>query len=168
MILKRFKLTSFWTFYAVSDVDKFVFQATLRHVISTIVGHINMDLDWSPGTLYSLSRICKSVLLAFCNGTTISLHFHSFSWSGQQMRFPLGFPLGEFVRANRERSNLIGWWQTLTTSPANHIRFLLVCANQFAKWKNGLTLNCKILQRLVRQNLDRVRCLKSWYLSVSN
>ncbi len=37
-----------------------------------------------------------------------------------------GFPLGEFVRANRERSNLIGWRQTLTTSPANHVRFLLV------------------------------------------
>ncbi len=48
-----------------------------------------------------------------------------------------GFPLGEFVRANRERSNLIGWRQTLTTSPANHIRFLLVRANKFAKWKTG-------------------------------
>ncbi len=43
-----------------------------------------------------------------------------------------GFPLGEFFRANRERSNLIGWRQTLTTSPANHIRFLLVRANKFA------------------------------------
>ena len=50
-----------------------------------------------------------------------------------------GFPaLGEFVRANREKSNLIGWRQTLTTSPANHIRFLLVRANKFAKWKTGL------------------------------
>ena len=49
------------------------------------------------------------------------------------------FPLGEFVRANREKSNLIGWRQTLTTSPANHIRFLLVRANKFAKWKTGLT-----------------------------
>ena len=36
------------------------------------------------------------------------------------------FPLSEFVRANKEKSNLIGWRQTLTTSPANHIRFLLV------------------------------------------
>ncbi len=27
------------------------------------------------------------------------------------------FPLGEFVHANREKSNLIGWRQTLTTSP---------------------------------------------------
>jgi predicted nucleic-acid-binding Zn-ribbon protein len=50
------------------------------------------------------------------------------------------FSLGEFVRANREKSNLIGWRQTLTTSPANHIRFLLVRANKFAKWKTGL--NC--------------------------
>ena len=49
-----------------------------------------------------------------------------------------GFPLGEFVRANRERSNLIGWRQTLTTSPANHIRFLLVRAKKFAKWKTGM------------------------------
>jgi transposase len=30
------------------------------------------------------------------------------------------FPLGEFVRANREKRNLIGWRQTLTTSPTNH------------------------------------------------
>ena len=37
-----------------------------------------------------------------------------------------GFPLGEFVRANGEKSNVIGWRQTLTTLPANHIRFLLV------------------------------------------
>ena len=29
--------------------------------------------------------------------------------------------------------------QTLTTSPANHIRFLLVRANKFAKWKTGLS-----------------------------
>jgi hypothetical protein len=40
---------------------------------------------------------------------------------------------------NRERSNLIGWQQTLTTSPANHIRFVLVRANKFAKWKTSLT-----------------------------
>ena len=56
--------------------------------------------------------------------------------------FKAGFPLGEFVRANREKSNLIGWRQTLTTSPANHIRFLLVRANKFAKWKTGLINIC--------------------------
>ncbi len=50
------------------------------------------------------------------------------------------FPLGKFVRANRENSNLIGWRQTLTTSPANHIRFLLVRAKEIAKWKTGLNL----------------------------
>ena len=49
-----------------------------------------------------------------------------------------GFPLDDFVRANREKSNLIGWRQTLTSSSANHIRFLHVRANKFAKWKTGL------------------------------
>ena len=34
---------------------------------------------------------------------------------------------------------MIGWRQTLTTSPANHIRFLLVRANKFAKWKTGFS-----------------------------
>ncbi len=56
-----------------------------------------------------------------------------------------GFPLGEFVRANREKSNLIGWRQTRTTSPTNQIHFLLVRANKFAKWKTGfkiLTICC--------------------------
>ena len=50
-----------------------------------------------------------------------------------------GFPLREFVRVNREKINLTGWRQTLTSSSANHIRFLLVRANKFAKWKTGLT-----------------------------
>ena len=49
------------------------------------------------------------------------------------------FPIDEFVRTNREKSNLIGWRQTLTISPANHIRFLLVRAKKIAKWKTGLT-----------------------------
>ncbi len=53
-------------------------------------------------------------------------------------QFKAGFPFGEFVRANREKSNLIGSRQTLTSSPANHTRFLLVRANKFAKWKTGL------------------------------
>ncbi len=46
--------------------------------------------------------------------------------------------LGEFVRANREKSNLIGWRQTLTTSPANHIRFLLVRAKKSPSVKRAL------------------------------
>jgi hypothetical protein len=34
--------------------------------------------------------------------------------------------------ANRERSNVIGWRQTLTTSPANHFRVIMfVTANVF-------------------------------------
>ncbi len=49
------------------------------------------------------------------------------------------FPLGEFVCANREKSNLIGWRQTLTTSPPNHIRFLLVRAKKIAMWKTDLS-----------------------------
>ncbi len=51
---------------------------------------------------------------------------------------PECFPLSKFVRANKEKSNLIGWRQTLTTSPPNHIRFLLVRAKIVAKWKTGL------------------------------
>jgi hypothetical protein len=45
------------------------------------------------------------------------------------------FPLGEFVRANREKSNWIGWRQTLTTSPLNRIYFLLLRVKKIAKWK---------------------------------
>ena len=41
------------------------------------------------------------------------------------------FSLDEFVRANREKSNLIGWRQTLTTPI--HIRFLLVRAKRIAQ-----------------------------------
>ena len=67
----------------------------------------------------------------------------TFIWNGYKPRITLAyskacFPLGEFVRANREKSKLIGWRQTLTTSPPNHIRFLLVRAKKFAKWKTGL------------------------------
>jgi hypothetical protein len=39
-----------------------------------------------------------------------------------------GLPLGEFVRANREKSNLIGWRL-----------FLLVRAKKIAKWKTKFT-----------------------------
>jgi hypothetical protein len=38
-----------------------------------------------------------------------------------------------------KKSNLIGWRQTLTTPPPNHIRFLLVAAKKLAKWKTGFT-----------------------------
>ena len=50
---------------------------------------------------------------------------------------------------NREKSNLIGWRQTLTSSPANHIRFLLVRTNKLAKWKTGLRKQHCISFRLV-------------------
>ena len=43
------------------------------------------------------------------------------------------FPPGECVRANREKSNLIGWRQTLMTSPPSHIHFLLARAKNIAK-----------------------------------
>ena len=48
------------------------------------------------------------------------------------------FPPGGFVRADTEQSNLIGWRQTLTTSPANHIRFLLVRAGEKREVENRL------------------------------
>ena len=50
----------------------------------------------------------------------------------------LVFHLANLFARTEKKSNLIGWRQTLTTSPANHIRFLLVRANKFAKWKTGL------------------------------
>jgi hypothetical protein len=62
---------------------------------------------------------------------TISFELLSYAW----------FPLGEFVRANREKSNLIGWRQTLTTSPANHVHFLLVCAKREGKQLDWLATN---------------------------
>jgi hypothetical protein len=48
------------------------------------------------------------------------------------------FPRGEFVRAGREISDLIGWRQALTTSPPNHIHFSLVRAKKIAGVENGL------------------------------
>jgi hypothetical protein len=47
------------------------------------------------------------------------------------------FPLGKLVRANRKKSDLIGWRQTLTTSPTNHIHVFLVRAKKVAEWKAG-------------------------------
>ena len=73
------------------------------------------------------------------------------------MRTKAGFPLGEFVRANKEKSNLIGWRQTLTSSPANHIRFLLIRANKFAKWKTGLSLLLKLTTFNFRTRSGRAR-----------
>ena len=48
-----------------------------------------------------------------------------------------GFPLGEFVRANRQKANVIGWWCRQCLSPANQIAFFSVRANKFTKWKTG-------------------------------
>ena len=76
-----------------------------------------------------------------CNSCDVTEKLTNWAASDLTSHIPeAGFLLGEFVRANREKSNLIGWRQTLTTSPANHIRFLLIRANKFAKWKTGL--NC--------------------------
>ena len=40
------------------------------------------------------------------------------------------FPFGEFIRANSEKSNVIGWQQTLTPPSPNHIRVLLIRAKK--------------------------------------
>jgi hypothetical protein len=45
------------------------------------------------------------------------------------------FPPGGFVNASREKSNLIGWRQTLTTSSPNHILLLACSREKIAKWK---------------------------------
>jgi hypothetical protein len=51
------------------------------------------------------------------------------------------FHLANLFARTEKKSNLIGWRQTLTSSPANHIRFLLVRANKFDKWKIGLSVS---------------------------
>ena len=53
-------------------------------------------------------------------------------------KFKAGFPLGEFVRANKQKANVIGWWWRQCLSPANQVAFFSVRANKFAKWKTGL------------------------------
>ena len=42
------------------------------------------------------------------------------------------FPLGEFVRANKQKVNVIGWWCRLCLSLANQVAFFSVRANKFA------------------------------------
>ncbi len=49
------------------------------------------------------------------------------------------FHLANLFTRTEEKSNSIGWRPTLTTSPANHIRFLLVRANKFASGKPNIT-----------------------------
>ena len=44
----------------------------------------------------------------------------------------VGFPLGEFVRANKQKVNVIGWGCRQCLSPANQVAFFSVCANKFA------------------------------------
>jgi hypothetical protein len=53
------------------------------------------------------------------------------------------FPLAQFHLTNRETSNLIGWRQTLTSSPANHNHFLLARA-KIANWKTSFTFNMSV------------------------
>jgi hypothetical protein len=56
--------------------------------------------------------------------------------------------------ANIEKRNLIGWRQTLSTSPANHILlFFLVRAKKIAKWKTDFTLS-----RTRRTGRPRLAC----------
>ncbi len=52
-----------------------------------------------------------------------------------------GFPRGEFVRANKQKANVIGWRCRQCLSPANQVAFFSVRANKFAKWKTGFTFH---------------------------
>ena len=57
-------------------------------------------------------------------------------------RYKAGFPLGEFnLFARTEKSKLIGWRKTLTTSPPKHIRFLLVGAKKSPSGKRALRIS---------------------------
>ena len=73
-------------------------------------------------------------------------------WNGRhfsEINIEPFFPPGAFVRANREKSNLIGWRQTLTSSPTNHIRVLLVRAKKIAQWKTGLRVRWKCIWKVI-------------------
>ena len=76
---------------------------------------------------------CWSIRTSF--GEPLTYSFHSNVKSPQRESKPRS--QAGFVRANREKSNLVTWRQTLTTSPPNHIRFLLVRAKK-CKVENGL------------------------------
>ncbi len=59
-------------------------------------------------------------------------------WNFRWIDLKAGFPLGEFVRANKQKANVIGWWWRQCLSPANQVASFSVRANKFAKWKTGL------------------------------
>ena len=60
---------------------------------------------------------------------------------------PVFHALGEFVRANREKSNLIAWRQTLTTSPANHKKLFLCRRSSFpnSSWNSLFCVSNSLL-----------------------
>ncbi len=64
--------------------------------------------------------MCADVLTVW---TSFNERIHCCYFDHRKLPPKACFPLGKFVRANREKSNLIGWRRTLTTSPADHIRF---------------------------------------------
>jgi hypothetical protein len=66
------------------------------------------------------------------------------------------FPPAEFVRAKRERSNLIRWRQTLTSSPANHIHFLLVRGKKITRWKVGSFTSIRRRNRTKKRKCKRI------------
>ena len=86
----------------------------------------------------------------------------------------------KYFCANSEKTDLIGWLQTLTTSPPNHIRFLLVRVKKISKWKLGLkfcvhgldkfetrlkfVLFCMFTQEPKNKMLDTETFLVSWFM----
>ena len=64
---------------------------------------------------------------------------------------------------NRKQSNLIGWRQTLTSSPTNHILFLLVGAKKIGEWKR-VEISCT--EQLIGVNLQDVEIPGKFLLSV--
>ena len=86
----------------------------------------------------------------------------------------------KYFCANSEKTDLIGWLQTLTTSPPNHIRLLHVCAKKISKWKLGLkfrlhgrdkfetrlkfVLFCMFTQEPKNKMLDTETFLVSWFM----
>ena len=95
-------------------------------------------------TIFSTPKQPKSKLELYCiiseyGSLQIPKNELTLRWPSNDSCMPLKpvFHLANFFARTEKKSNLIGWRQTLTTSPANYIRFLLVRANKFAKWKSG-------------------------------
>ncbi len=83
--------------------------------------------------------LCTMHLYTFVHIHNLSRVLHHWCYISKA-----GFPLGEFVRANKQKANVIGWWCRQCLSPANQVAFFSVRANKIAKWKTGLQFSFQV------------------------